>query len=86
MSSNFDISLDDAMDRFTIEAFDFDMETTPPVRMNDIIYKFQEVRPDLIMFFDEFSQWNVAAVKAIKKETFTKDYQILSFPSLKEIN
>ena len=67
-----------------IEAYDFDVEGDPAATSKEIIAKIKEIRPNLIMFFDEFSQWNTAILHAIRKdkEITERSYQILSYPTL----
>lgn len=70
--------------RKDIEVFDFDIDRTPHVNAAIVIAKIKQIQPSLIMFFDEFSQWNVTMLHAIRKdkEITERSYQIISYPTM----
>ena len=68
------------------DVYDFDNghESDSQVTTRTVINKIKKIQPHLIMFFDEFSQWNVKILHAIRtdKEITKSSYQILSYPTL----
>lgn len=73
--------------RHDIDVYDFNLvihEIDIKVTTGTVITKIKQIQPHLIMFFDEFSQWNLGALHAIKrdKEILKMSYQILSYPTL----
>lgn len=68
------------------DVFDFDVNIVPKseTTIKKVVSKIKTLRPNLIMFFDEFAQWNVILLHAIRKDKeITKNsYQILSYPTL----
>jgi len=64
--------------------FDSEHESDSQVTTRTVMNKIKKIQPHLIMFFDEFSQWNLATLHAIRKdkEITKSSYQILSYPTL----
>jgi len=87
-SHEFDLCLRTILKRMLgrneIEVFDCDVEMEPRTTQKAILAKIEQIHPNLIMFFDEFAQWNVKVLHAIGKNKNINDnsYQIFSYPTL----
>ena len=89
-SHSFDLCLRNTLKatvrKINVEVYDFDVERIPYVPMKVIIVmkKIKLIQPNLIMFFDEFSQWNVGILDAIRKdkEITNRSFQIFSYPKM----